>query len=271
MAVSYKAIALANDMMEKLNARFNGALTFALSADTDGQPVLSAGSGTAGAENIVIKLSNYLVAQNALAAGNSAPTPYKDELGLAANPFSPTILQVTTEAAGTGTLGTGANATSTITISSGSGTLHAVVGGTDVSVTWATSDNATATALAAAITGDAKANKLVTAVASTNTVVVTAKPGLGTLGNSIGLTVSGTGISATGSGYLVGGTVAGGNAGLNSLVKLTDLVKVLGEAFPRDCITEVYLSAAGTAPSTSNGSLVATFTISSQYPAMSVN
>lgn len=63
--------------------------------------------------------------------------------------------------------------TATITISSGSGVLVAYVGGYKASVTWATSDNATATALAAALAAIPAVAALASTVASTDTVVVT--------------------------------------------------------------------------------------------------
>lgn len=278
MAISYKAIAFANDLASTLNARLNGALTFAVSADTDGQPMLTAGAGTAGAENVVLKLSNYLVAQNAAATTAGAPTPYKDELGLAANPFSPTIAQLTTEASGTATLGTGTNASATVLITAGgAGAEGVVVAGTTVTAVFAGTAITDATALVTALNANAKVNKLGTAsnVAGTSaTVTFTAKPGLGTLANSFGWAASAGSThvtAASGAGYMAGGTVTGGNAGASSLVSLADLFKILGEVFGRGTIVEMYLSAAGTAPSSSNGTLVASFTMSAQYPAMSVN
>lgn len=278
MAISYKAIAFANDLASTLNARLNGALTFALAADTDGQPYLSAGSGVAGAENVVLKLSNYLTAQNAAATAAGAPTPYKDELGLAASPFSPTIAQLTTEAAGTATLGNGTAAAGTVVITAGgAGAEGVVVAGTTVTAVFAGTAITDATALVTAVNANAKVNKLGTAsnVASTSaTVTFTAKPGTGTLANSFGWAASAGSThvtAASGAGYLAGGTVTTGNAGGMSLVNLADLFKILGEVFGRGTIVETYLSAAGTAPSTSNGTLVATFSMSSQFPGTSNN
>lgn len=75
---------------------------------------------------------------------------------------------------------TGTNATlaatqaSTLTISSGSGTISAVINGVTTSVTWGTSDTATATALAAAINA-ASSGATVVATSSSGVVTVTAR------------------------------------------------------------------------------------------------
>ncbi len=73
------------------------------------------------------------------------------------------------------TVGTPVNGTATYTISSGAGILQATIAGVVIQITWASSDNNSATLLAAAINANATLATLVTAVASTNTVVVTAR------------------------------------------------------------------------------------------------
>lgn len=93
----------------------------------------------------------------------------------------------------------GAVASGTVTITGGSGATAAVINGVSVSVTWATSDNNTATLLANAI--NASADPLVydhvTATAATNVVTIKASRG-GTRGNTISLAGTGTGVVASG-------------------------------------------------------------------------
>lgn len=96
MATSYKATALGLQLLQDLNQR--GPLTYTSSVSAAGDIVLSTGSGSAGAQNVVIVLKNYLNAQNALATTATAPLPYTTSLGLAATPFSPTVAQVSVEA-----------------------------------------------------------------------------------------------------------------------------------------------------------------------------
>lgn len=101
-------------------------------------------------------------------------------------------------------------ATGTVTIASGSGVITAIINGTSVSVTWGTSDTATATALAAAI----NATKQLPVVASSSAGVVTLYSTLSgtgaanTGGNSITLAASGTGATASGVVLSGGGTNA---------------------------------------------------------------
>lgn len=97
----------------------------------------------------------------------SAGTPVTLQTGLS----NTTVYQITT-------LGTDVSGKSTFTISSGSGILQATIGGAVIQTTWASSDNASATAMAAAINANPTANALGVAVPSTNTVVFTAR-GLG--------------------------------------------------------------------------------------------
>jgi type 1 fimbria pilin len=103
-ASSYKAVAIAQQLLSDLNQR--GPLTFTMGVASDGYPTLTTGSGSAGAQNIAIKVINYLDQQNAAASGASKPLPYKDSLGLNATPFSPTMIQISLEqlAGNTGTL-----------------------------------------------------------------------------------------------------------------------------------------------------------------------
>lgn len=93
----------------------------------------------------------------------------------------------------------------TFTIATGSGVLVATVGGFSASVTWATSDSATATALAAAMNAVPGIAALGTAAPSAGTVVFTASA-VGTGGNGIATT-------ATGTGFTVNHTATQGGAG----------------------------------------------------------
>lgn len=88
-------------------------------------------------------------------------------------------------------------ASGTLTISSGTGSVGGTIGGTAKTVTWATSDTATATALAAAINADTTLNKYVSATSAAGVVTITAHTP-GTIGNGITLTASGTGVTASG-------------------------------------------------------------------------
>lgn len=121
---------------------------------------------------------------------------------------------------GSGASGIGAAgvlASGTVTISGGSGSETATINGVGISVTWATSDAATASALAAAIQNSTNAliAGVVTATVASNVVTITAAQG-GATGNAITLAGSGTGVSASGA-RLTGGaaplTLAVGSAG----------------------------------------------------------
>lgn len=97
-------------------------------------------------------------------------------------------------------------ASGTVTIATGSGSIAAIINGVTTSVTWATSDTATAAALAAAI--NASVNVLVAPFvsATSNLGVVTVTADFkGTQGNSITLAASGTGATASGA-RLTGGS-----------------------------------------------------------------
>lgn len=99
-------------------------------------------------------------------------------------------------------------ASGTLTLSSASGAVGGTVGGTLVTVTASGGDTATAAALAAAINADATVKTFVTATSALGVVTVTAiSPG--TMGNSMSLVASGTGVSASGA-RLTGGTLAPG-------------------------------------------------------------
>jgi phage tail sheath gpL-like len=108
--------------------------------------------------------------------------------------------------------GSSTAASGTVTLSSGSGTVGAIINGVTVSVTWATSDTASATALKTAI--NASANALiaghVTATSSSGVVTITAV-NKGTVGNSITLAATGTGATASGA-RLTGGAAAAANS-----------------------------------------------------------
>lgn len=99
----------------------------------------------------------------------------------------------------------GVKASGTVTISSGSGSIAAVINGVSISVTWATSDNNTASLLAAAINASANAlvAGLVTASAATNVVTITAVE-KAVCGNAMTLSATGTGATASGA-RLTGG------------------------------------------------------------------
>lgn len=104
---------------------------------------------------------------------------------------------------------TAAAASGTVTIASGTGSIAAVINGVSTAVTWATSDTATATALAAAINAstDALVQYHVTATSAAGVVTVTAaKKGIS--GNCITLAATGTGATASGARLTAG---AGGN------------------------------------------------------------
>jgi len=94
-------------------------------------------------------------------------------------------------------------ATGTITMATSSGTVGATIGGTAVTVTWATSDEHTQALLAAAINADATVNKWVYATASAKVCTLTAlQPGV--LGNNVTLVLSGTNVTVSGA-KLTGG------------------------------------------------------------------
>lgn len=97
-------------------------------------------------------------------------------------------------------------ATGTLTLATSSGVVGGTINGVLITVTWATSDTATAAAIAAAI--NASTNVLVSdrvsATSSGAVVTLTSKqPGL--QGNAITLAASGTNVTASGA-LLTGGT-----------------------------------------------------------------
>lgn len=97
----------------------------------------------------------------------------------------------------------------TITIASGSGAITATVNSIPISgITWAVSDTATATALAAAINanGQARATVVASSVAGVVTVMSTAT---GMAGNAYALAATGTGVSVSGATFTAGTAPAG--------------------------------------------------------------
>lgn len=84
-----------------------------------------------------------------------------------------------------------------IDLTGSSGTVGATIGGTLVTVAWATSDSVTATALAVAINADAAANLLVSA-AATGAIVLLTATSTGLFGNAITLVASGTSVTVSG-------------------------------------------------------------------------
>lgn len=89
------------------------------------------------------------------------------------------------------------SASGTLTIASGSGSVGGTINGTSVTVTWATSDTASAAALAVAINAAAGLVGYVTATSALGVVTITAADS-GLLGNAITLVASGTGVTASG-------------------------------------------------------------------------
>lgn len=88
MANSYKALAIAHELADKLKARLPSTQIVTESFDTDNNPLVSIsdGSPAAGEANFVIKVAavDWLLAQ--------------DVLGLAQNVFSPHVIALATEA-----------------------------------------------------------------------------------------------------------------------------------------------------------------------------
>lgn len=107
-------------------------------------------------------------------------------------------------------------ASGTITMAAASGTVGAVINGVTITVTWATSDTASSTALAAAInaSGNALVQGIVTAKAVAGVTTITAVT-KGLVGNSVLLTATGTNVTASGSGRLAGGVATTANAFTN--------------------------------------------------------
>ncbi len=92
----------------------------------------------------------------------------------------------------------------TVTITTGPGAQEAIVNGTSVSVTYATSASATASALAVAINDDPTLGPLFLATSLFGVVTITCRTA-GVAGNSTTLAVSGTGVSRSGA-VFTGGT-----------------------------------------------------------------
>lgn len=84
MANSYKALAIAHELADKLKAR--QALAVVESFDTDNNPLITLGAGSPGGANFVIKVA-------------AVDWPLgQDVLGLAQNVFSPHVIAVASEA-----------------------------------------------------------------------------------------------------------------------------------------------------------------------------
>jgi phage tail sheath gpL-like len=103
---------------------------------------------------------------------------------------------------------TGAFATGTLTLSSGSGSVGGTIGGTAVTVTWATSDTNSAALIAAAINANTTVNKFCSATSSGTVVTITAAS-VGQIGERITLVASGTGVTASGANLGAGAGVDG--------------------------------------------------------------
>lgn len=96
MATSAKASKMSAELADRLKIRPGlSALTVRESVDTDGNPLILVGAGSAGGENAVVKTKPVVW---------SLAT---DVLGLAANIYTPHVMQVVTEANPTG--GSGAD------------------------------------------------------------------------------------------------------------------------------------------------------------------
>jgi hypothetical protein len=135
-----KAIALAHELADKLKVVFAGK-TVAESYDTDGNPLISVndGSPAAGEANLVIKVAPI-----------SWPLA-KDVIGQSANIYSPSVIQLVTEANPTG--GAGADILTAQQLLWALGLI--VLRGT--AVEWYQSANGVAPTAAAIIAGNLKA------------------------------------------------------------------------------------------------------------------
>lgn len=100
-------------------------------------------------------------------------------------------------------------AAGTLTMASSTGTVGGSINGVSITVTWATSDTASAAALATAINASANAlvSGIVTATSALGVVTITAVE-YGKTGNAITLTASGTNVTASGA-RLTGGVAPG--------------------------------------------------------------
>lgn len=128
--------------------------------------------------------------------------------GIVESPYTPVALSTGLSSGSVymiTTVGTAPKGAVTYTISTGSGILQANIAGYLVQTVWASSDNASATALSAAINATLGLNQIVTASPSTNTVVVTATSNPG---NGILTTALGTGLSVNHASTTGGNTVA---------------------------------------------------------------
>ncbi len=85
-------------------------------------------------------------------------------------------------------------ATGTITLATSSGAITATVGGYEVGLTWATTDDATAAALAVLLNAHVNIRALVHAVAVAGVITLTSTSP-GPVGNAVSLAVTGTNVS----------------------------------------------------------------------------
>ena len=87
MSTTAKALAIANDLASELKQR-QTALAVAQSFDTDGNPLIQVGAGTAGSKGGLIKVKPIDMPWAKDILGNAAEvyTPHVIQLGLEANP-----------------------------------------------------------------------------------------------------------------------------------------------------------------------------------------
>lgn len=234
--------ALAASATVLLSAKVRGTLGNAVRVATTGIVALGsvAYSSSSGAQTVVINgvtvynATGASDAANAIAAAaaiNASTDPlvqpfvralvrtstvyiYSKKTGLTGNTITLSATGTGATASGArltgGTIASsaGAQATGTLTIASGSGSVGGSINGVSITVTWGTSDAASATALAAAINASTNAliQGVVYATVASGVVTVNAVKG-GVDGNAITLVASGTGVTASGA-RLTGGAAA---------------------------------------------------------------
>jgi hypothetical protein len=87
MATTKKALAMAEELVSELKQR-QSALAVAMSFDTDGNPLVKLGSGTAGQKNALIKIMpiDWPLAKDILGLASPVYTPHKVMVAFEANP-----------------------------------------------------------------------------------------------------------------------------------------------------------------------------------------
>jgi hypothetical protein len=87
MATTKKALALADELASELKQR-QTALAVAQSFDTDGNPLIQVGAGTAGAKGGLVKIKpiDWPLAKDILGLQAEVYTPHVIQLGVEANP-----------------------------------------------------------------------------------------------------------------------------------------------------------------------------------------